>query len=93
MTLNLGESLTGDKGHTWLRDDRGRSQGSCPIAMVTAVELSLALTARPGHPAVHSGYGKAETGGGAERRQVSHYSNRPASLLVKNPRGIFSLPA
>lgn len=81
MSLNLGaaelgESLTGDKGHTWLLDEgrTKRSQGSCQIAMVTAVESSLPWPPCP--ESVHNSYCKAKTGEGAELRQVSRYSDR-----------------
>lgn len=72
-------------------------EGSCPTAMVTPGESSLALTG-PGHLG-HPGLGqssaltaKPRQVKGAEPHQVSHSSSRLASLLVccssKNPVGI-----
>lgn len=92
----LGESLTGDKGYM-ARGTQREEEGSCPTAMVTLGESSLALTG-PGHLS-HPGLGqssaltaKPRRVKGAEPHQVSHSSSRLASLLVccssKNPVGI-----
>lgn len=91
----LGESLTGDKGYM-VRGTQREEEGSCPTAMVTPGESSLALTG-PGHLS-HPGLGqssaltaKPRRVKGAEPHQVSHsflqQTGFTVSLLfLKEPR-------